>query len=139
MQVAVDASVLVALLNPRDIWRDQSIALEHALLEAGNTPVYFDCVAMEAVSAAARRLREKGRAAEVPALIDRLNDRVPHENLAWVLPDVLVLYPEALEIMRASSGELNFNHALIANETCFAPAASARFWSSPASTPISTG
>jgi predicted nucleic acid-binding protein len=114
VEVAIDSSVLVALLDPRDIWRDQSLAVESALLDAGITPVYFDCVAAEAISAAARRLREKDRAAEVPALIERLNDRVPHENLTWILPDVPAFYHPALEIMQASSGELNFNDALIA-------------------------
>jgi predicted nucleic acid-binding protein len=113
MKVAIDSSVLVALLDPRDVWRDQSVAIESALLDAGITPVYFDCVAAEAISAASRRLREKGRAAEVPTLIKRLNDRVPHENLTWILPDVPAFYHPALEIMRASSGELNFNDAII--------------------------
>lgn len=79
--------------------------MESALLDAGLTPVYFDCVAAEAISAAARRLREKDRAAEVPALIDRLNDRVPQENLTWILPDVPDFYHSALEIMRASIWE----------------------------------
>jgi predicted nucleic acid-binding protein len=113
VEVAIDSSVLVALLDPRDIWRDQSLAVESALLDTGITSVYFDCVAAEAISAAARRLREKDRAAEVPALIERLNDRVPHENLTWILPDVPAFYHPAMEIMRASSGELNFNDALI--------------------------
>jgi len=113
MKVAVDSSVLVALLDPRDVWRDQSVAIDSALLDAGITPVYFDCVAAEAISAASQRLQEKDRATEVPALIDRLNDRVPHKNLTWILPDVPAFYHPALEIMRASSGELNFNDALI--------------------------
>ena len=114
MEIVVDSSMLVALLDPRDIWRDQALTLEKALLSAGSTPVYFDCVAAEAISAAARRLREKGRAGEVPALLDRLGVRVPQERLTWILPDVPVLYPQALELMRFSSGELNFNDALIA-------------------------
>jgi predicted nucleic acid-binding protein len=42
------------------------------------------------------------------------HDRVPHANLTWILPDVPAFYHPALEIMRASSGELNFNDALIA-------------------------
>jgi len=41
-----------------------------------------------------------------------VNARVPHENLTWILPDVPAFYHSALEIMRASSGELNFNDAL---------------------------
>lgn len=113
MKVAVDASVLVGLLNPRDIWHARAEAVLQALLRADIMPVYFDCVAVEAVSAAVRRLREKDRGAEVAALINRLNDRVPAENLTWILPDVPAFYPSALEVMQASSGELNVNDALI--------------------------
>lgn len=114
MQVAIDASVLVALLNPRDFWRAQALSLQNALIEAAITPVYFDCVVAEAISAAARRLHEKGHAAQVHSLLDRLTTQVPHDALTWILPDVPRLYPQVLEIVRASSGELNFNDALIA-------------------------
>jgi len=113
VQVAVDSSVLVALLDPRDHWRDRSLALERALPDAGTAPFYFDCVAAEAVSAAARRLREKGRGGDVPALLSRLDERVPPERLTWILPDVPDFYRSALALMRASNGELNFNDALI--------------------------
>ena len=114
MEIAIDSSVLVALLDSRDIWRAQALALLDALLNAGATPVYFDCVAAEAISAATRRLHEKGRAAEVRALVDCLKVQVPLDTLTWILPDVPKLYPQALDLIRASSGELNFNDALIA-------------------------
>jgi len=114
VRIAVDSSVLVALIDLRDIWRDQALALLDALIDAHATPVYFDCVAAEAVSAATRRLREKGHAAEVHALLDRLNAQVSMELLTWILPDAPDLYPQALGLIRASSGELNFNDALIA-------------------------
>jgi predicted nucleic acid-binding protein len=114
VRIAVDSSVLVALIDPRDIWRAQALALLGALLDAHITPVYFDCVAAEAVSAATRRLHEKGRSAEVQALLDRLNAQVSIEVLTWILPDVPELYPQALDLIRASLGELNFNDALIA-------------------------
>ena len=114
MQVAVDSSVLVALLDPRDHWRDRSLALERALLDAGVTPIYIDCVAAEAVSAAVRRLHEKGRGAEVPKLLHTPNERVPPKRLTWILPDVPDVYRGALALMRASRGELTFNDALIA-------------------------
>lgn len=38
MDIAVDSSVLVALLDPRDFWRVQSLALERALIRAGMAP-----------------------------------------------------------------------------------------------------
>lgn len=88
MQVAVDSPILVALLDPRDHWRDRSLALERALPDAGMAPIYFDCVAAEAVSAAARRLRDKGRGGDVPGLLHTVDEQWvrlaahPHINLA---------------------------------------------------------
>ena len=106
--------MLVALINPRDLWRDQALALENALLAKSGKLFYFDCVVAEAISAAARRLHEKNLTAEVGALLDRLNARVPPETLTWILPDAPRLYAEALALMRSSAGALNFNDALIA-------------------------
>jgi predicted nucleic acid-binding protein len=114
VRIAVDSSVLVALLDQRDLWRAKAQTLYDALLEADIIPVYFDCVAAEAISAAARRLHEKKRAAEVQGLLERLKIQVPRETLTWILPDVPRLYPEVLALIDSSSGELNFNDALIA-------------------------
>ena len=114
MRVAVDSSVLVGLINPRDLWRGRSLALRDALLTAGADLLYFDCVVTESISAAARRLHEKGRLAEVEALLDRLDTQVPDDTITWILPDVPHLYPEVLDLIRSSSGALNFNDALIA-------------------------
>ncbi len=114
MKVAIDASVLVALLDSRDQWRSEALAIHNTLLGAQIIPMYFDCVTAEAISVAVRRLHEKGRGAEVMALLDRLPMLVPQQSLTWILPDVPRLYSEALDLMRASSGELNFNDALIA-------------------------
>ena len=77
MRVAVDASVLVGLINPHDLWRDRALALRDALLTTGNELVYFDCVVAETISAAVRRLREKGRVADVEVLLDQLSAQVP--------------------------------------------------------------
>jgi predicted nucleic acid-binding protein len=114
VRVAVDSSVLVGLINPRDLWRGRALALRDALLATGADLLYFDCVVTESISAAARRLHEKGRLAEVEALLDRLNDQVPSDTITWILPDVPHLYPEVLDLIRSSSGALNFNDALIA-------------------------
>jgi predicted nucleic acid-binding protein len=114
MQIAIDSSVLVALINPRDLWRDQALALENTLLATSGKLFYFDCVVTEAISVATRRLHEKNRTAEVGALLDRLNDRVPQDTITWILPDAPRLYAQALALMRSSAGALNFNDALIA-------------------------
>ncbi len=114
MRVVIDSSVLVGLINPRDLWRKQSLVLRQALLDAGNELLYFDCVVAEAVSAAARRLHEKGRVSEVKVLMDRLDAQAAPTDITWILPDVPDLYADILGLIRSSSGELNFNDALIA-------------------------
>ena len=114
MKVAVDSSVLVGLINPRDLWRTQAVALRQSLLAAGAELYYFDCVVVESISAAVRRLHEKGRQADVAALLDRLKAQVPGDTITWVLPDVPRLYPEVLELIHSFSGALNFHDALIA-------------------------
>ncbi len=39
---------------------------------------------------------------------------MPRDMLTWILPDVPRLYSETLDLIHTSSGELNFNDALIA-------------------------
>jgi predicted nucleic acid-binding protein len=114
VNVAIDSSVLVGLLVPNDLWHTQAVALWEAIKAAGHVGVYFDCVAAESVSVAARRLHEKSLSTKVEALLDRLNDQVTSDAITWILPDVPRLYPEVLDLIRSSSGALNFNDALIA-------------------------
>jgi predicted nucleic acid-binding protein len=114
LRVAVDSSVLVGLINPRDLWRDRALALRDALLTAGAELLYFDCVVTESISAAVRRLHEKGRSAEVEPLLRRLNSQIPRGTITWIFPDAPNLYSEVLDLICSSSGALNFNDALIA-------------------------
>jgi len=114
VKVAVDSSVLVGLINPYDLWRDRALALREALLANRSELFYFDCVVAEAISAAARRLYEKNRWVEVKSLLDRLDTQVPGDTITWILPDAPHLYSEVLDLIRSSSGALNFNDALIA-------------------------
>ena len=113
MNVALDASVLVALLNPNDVWHDRALALQEAVMHAKATVVYFDCAVAESISAVARRLHEKGRSVEVERLLEQLETQVPRDLITWILPDVPRLYGEAIGLVRSSQGELNFNDALI--------------------------
>ncbi|HHH42406.1 MAG TPA: PIN domain-containing protein [Chloroflexi bacterium] len=114
LDVVIDSSVLVGLLVPNDLWHEQAVALWGAIKAAGHTGLYLDCVVAESTSVAVRRLREKGRLADVAPLLDRLNVHVPAEAITWILPDVPRLYPAVLDLVRSSSGALNFHDALIA-------------------------
>ncbi|MHB0874805.1 MAG: type II toxin-antitoxin system VapC family toxin [Anaerolineae bacterium] len=113
MRIAIDSSVLVGLVVPADAWHLASEALMRAIRAGGHRPVYLDCVATESATTVLRRLREKRRAG-VGETLDRLIQQVPVEEITWVMPDVPALYTQALDLMRATDGELNFNDALIA-------------------------
>jgi predicted nucleic acid-binding protein len=113
MDVAIDTSVLVGLLDPQDVWHSQAVALHAALQSAGFTGIYFDCVVAETVSTAMRRLREKKRTAEIDQLLDQIVTNFPPDSLTWISFDIPALYAGILSLIRASKGELNFNDALI--------------------------
>jgi len=114
MFIVVDTSVLIGMLNPRDIWHSRAETLLTALRDTGFTLLNFDCAVAEAASTLVRRLHEQKRSAEVPAILDALNAQIPHHVITWTFLDIPRLYPQVLDLMRESSGELNFNDALIA-------------------------
>lgn len=112
--IVIDTSVLVGLLNPRDMWHPRAQLLHDAILKIDVTPIYFDCAVSEAIGTAIRRLQEKRSNHEMLPLFDFLHILLPQRKLSWIFPDVPRLYPQVLDLMRDSSGELNFNDALIA-------------------------
>jgi predicted nucleic acid-binding protein len=114
MDVALDTSVLIGLLDPQDLWHSQAVALHSALQSAGFKGIYFDCVVAETISTAMRRLREKKRAAEIAPLLDQIIADFPAGSLTWVSLDIPDLYMEILSLVRSSGAKLNFNDALIA-------------------------
>jgi predicted nucleic acid-binding protein len=113
MEIVVDTSVLVGLLDDADLWHAQARDLIASLHRAGHTGVYLDCVLAETISVVIRRAVEKGRQEKVGALYDRLETEFPADRITWILPDVPALYVDVLSLMRSSSGELNFNDGLI--------------------------
>ncbi len=114
LSIAIDTSVLVALLNPRDVWHRRARTLHDVVLRADLIPTYFDCAVSEAIGTAIRRLQEKHLSHEMVPLFDFLHVLLPQCKLTWIFPDVPRLYLQALDLMRESSGVLNFNDALIA-------------------------
>lgn len=114
IQIAIDASVIVGLLDTQDKWHIAATVLLESIDPDAFQPIYFDCCVTEAVSAVARRFHEKQRSAEFSRLIDELPTRISASMLTWILPDVPRLYAEVLRLTQSSSGELNVNDSLIA-------------------------
>lgn len=79
MHIAIDASVLVAIINPNDLWHTQAKTLINRLDEVEFTPVNFDCAVTEAVSVLVRRLHEKGYGDEVPQMLEQFGAFIPPE------------------------------------------------------------
>jgi len=114
IRIGIDTSVLIGLLDPKDVWHKPATALKQALKAHGADVAVFDCVLAEAISTMARRIHEQRRTADLDQLVARILTDYPTEDILWVLPDVPVLYTEIVELVRSSGGELNFNDALIA-------------------------
>ena len=114
IRIGIDTSVLIGLLDPKDVWHEPATALKQALKAHGADVAVFDCVLAEAISTMARRIHEQRRTADLDRLVTRILTDYPTEDILWVLPDVPVLYIEIVELVRSSHGELNFNDALIA-------------------------
>jgi predicted nucleic acid-binding protein len=113
-RVGIDTSVLIGLLDPRDVWHGPAVALKQALQVHQAEVAVFDCVLAEAVSTMARRIHEQRRPADLDLLLTRIGDDCPTDGILWVLPDVPVLYHDIFDLVRSSRGALNFNDALVA-------------------------
>jgi predicted nucleic acid-binding protein len=114
IQIGIDTSVLIGLLDPADIWHPMAMALKEALIAHDASIAVFDCVLAEAVSTMARRIHEQRRVDDLDRLLGHMLSDYPADDVVWVLPDVPLLYAEIIELVRASGGALNFNDALIA-------------------------
>jgi predicted nucleic acid-binding protein len=77
VNVAIDTSVLVALLVPNDQWYKQAVKLWDATKAQGYIPVYLDCVTAETISVIVRRLEEKGLLKEADSAIRRWEEHIP--------------------------------------------------------------
>jgi len=113
-EVGIDTSVLIGLLDPKDVWHGAATALKEALQAQQASIAVFDCALAEAISTMARRIHEQRRGADLDHLLGRILADYPQKDILWVLPDVPALYDDVVELVRSSQGVLNFNDALIA-------------------------
>ena len=114
IQIGIDTSVLIGLLDAKDLWHKPAIALKETLVENAADIAILDCVLAEAISTIARRIHEKRRTSDLDELLVRIARDYPIDDILWVLPDVPILYAEIIDLVRITDGALNFNDALIA-------------------------
>lgn len=113
IRIGIDTSVLIGLLDPKDVWHAPAKALKQALVAREASIAVADCVLAEAISTMARRVHEQRRASELDDLLAHLATECPAEDILWLLPDVPALHADILDLVRATGGALNFD-ALIA-------------------------
>ena len=113
-QVALDTSLLVGLVDSRDVWHPAAIALRDALKGAQPQMVYFDCVISEAINVLARRAKERKRSSEFTALLTQLMSQAPEDSIIWISAESKRFYPEIIGLVRDSMGALNFSDTLVA-------------------------
>jgi len=113
-QVILDTSVVVGLVDSRDVWHNAAVALRDALKVVQAETVYFDCVINEAIGVLARRAKERKRPSEFTDLLAQLVSQVPEDSIFWISAETRRFYPEIIALVRDTSGALNFHDALIA-------------------------
>lgn len=113
-RVAIDTNVLVALVDSHDKWHSRAVALRDALKAAQADLLYFDPVVNETVSVLARRAEEQKRTQQFPSLLEVLLQQVPTTVITWLSAETQRLYDRVIDLIRETSGVLNFHDALIA-------------------------
>lgn len=75
-RIGIDTSVLIGLLDPKDIWHGPATALQRAFKAHDVSVAVFDCVLAEAISAMARRIHEQRRSADLDQLLAQIVNQV---------------------------------------------------------------
>ena len=113
-QVVLDTSILVSLVDSRDIWHSAAVTLREALEVDQAHMVYFDCVVSEAINVLARRAKERKRSSEFTELLTQIVSQVPEDSIIWISTETKRFYREIIGLVRDSVGVLNFNDTLVA-------------------------
>jgi len=88
--------------------------VREALQTTAISLVYGDSVLNEAIGVLARRAQEQRRADQFAGLMNALLHEVPTDILVWLSSETQRLYDQVIELVRSTSGDLNFHDALIA-------------------------
>ena len=112
--IALDANILIGLLDRSDVQNSRAEALYAQIREAGDDPVTLDSIAQEAVSVLCRRSCERKRnAPDLPRILDEVRGWFEQGQVAFIQREIENLYPNILDVIGQSGGKLNFNDAAL--------------------------
>src|SRR4051812_41847514 len=99
-KVVLDTVVLAAIVDTRDKWHLNAIALDEALLTSKAEVFVMDIVVSETISTLMPRLYEQKRESQVHLVLDRLEGIAPPSRINWISSTIQKLFPEILELIR---------------------------------------
>ena len=112
-RVAVDTNVIVGTTSQRDSQHAKAAQAISSAVASGVTLVYFDCVITEAISVLARRAEEQKRSDVFSSQLDVLFAQAPVSSWVRLFPKIELWFDDIIALMRQTTGQLNFNDALI--------------------------
>jgi predicted nucleic acid-binding protein len=113
IEVILDSSYLVALVDEKDRWHQQAASVHEALKARRARAVYFDCVMNETLSVLGKRLEQRRQSDDFGDVLAKVQQLVPMEQITWLYPDIKRWYTTLLAVMEVHQGRLNFHDALI--------------------------
>lgn len=113
IEVILDSSYMVALIDTQDRWHQQAVRVREALKTWNAETAYFDCVMNETISVIGKRLEQRRQSGAFSQMLTQLQQQVPMEQITWLYPDAKRWYPDLLALMEVHEGRLNFHDALI--------------------------
>ena len=108
-----DSSFLVGLIDEEDKWHKTSLEIHSTVSSSEFKIVYFDCVANEVISVLGKRCEDKKESEYFPDKLEKFRAIISKKDITLIYPDVEDHYDEIMEIMKSSSGKLNFHDCLI--------------------------
>jgi predicted nucleic acid-binding protein len=111
--VVIDANVLVGLADDADHRHASARAVAAEIRRIGASAVFLDVLVAESASVLCRRAQERRRGAP-DEVLRRLSEIVGSRGgMTWASRHLSRLWESAWDVMRASSGRLNFNDAFV--------------------------
>jgi predicted nucleic acid-binding protein len=111
--VCLDASYLLALFDGRDVWHHEAARIQGALSEGEARTVTPDCAVNEALTASARRYRERRNTKAFVTLAGRVTEAIPADAITWVSAHLPRWFSRCVDTMRGAAGALSFHDALL--------------------------
>lgn len=112
--IVVDSNILVAAFDGSDVWHQRASSLIDECEKKNLGIIHTDCVLNETISVLCRRFQNKQKTALLPEVLDNILSRIPPSAIVWTSGLAELWFSDILELIKAHSGTIGFNDALIA-------------------------